>query len=201
MGIWSGIKYAVNSTLGTSEFKPLDYWVKTDNTSNKNGILSQKLSYITNYMERVNTELENIVEVFDYPKGVTMNNGSYIWVLAKFIAPFTGLYAVKAWSAKTGADVYLVKDVKYATAITKTNSYNEVRTVLAANCYKQYAVGDRVDKDSGGELTTDDLFYIGETTVASGHTIFNIYASAGEPVVILGVGSSHTVAIQVMCKG
>lgn len=29
MGLWSGIKYALNSTLGTSDFKPLDKYIES----------------------------------------------------------------------------------------------------------------------------------------------------------------------------
>lgn len=32
MGIWSGIKHAINSTLGTSEFQPLDKIIKSQRT-------------------------------------------------------------------------------------------------------------------------------------------------------------------------
>ena len=48
MGIWSAVKSALNSTLGTSSFQPLDYWIKNNNTASSTGTLSQKLSYLIN---------------------------------------------------------------------------------------------------------------------------------------------------------
>lgn len=46
MGIWAEIKYALNSTLGTSNFSPVDEIIKNGNTA-----LTNRLSTADNHVQ------------------------------------------------------------------------------------------------------------------------------------------------------
>lgn len=90
MGIWSAVKYALNSTLGTSSFQPLDYWIKNNNTASSTGTLSQKLSYLIN--QRQASLTGSGVTVYSRTGNVFGYSNGSLYTAAKFVAPVDGLY-------------------------------------------------------------------------------------------------------------
>lgn len=64
MGIWSGIKHALNSTLGTSSFKPLNKIVTDAETAIKNLVTSETTgveTHVTNKTSALETNLKSHV--------------------------------------------------------------------------------------------------------------------------------------------
>lgn len=73
MGFWAGIKYALNSTLGTDKFKSLDKILEDYTYDNKSLVASENLLYIA-YSGYINAKHEEYQQV---PIKITMrNNGS-----------------------------------------------------------------------------------------------------------------------------
>lgn len=92
MGIWAGIKYALNSTLGTSGFKSLDK------------LIEDKINVaVAKFEPRVSEEgTKKVVYSGDFKAPTEQQYTSNCTVLAKFIAPVTGIYKVQLTQSSTG---------------------------------------------------------------------------------------------------
>lgn len=59
MGFWSGIKHALNSTLGTSSFSPLDKIVNKESTSIRSAVNNTRDS-LTRSISGVDTNVKSL---------------------------------------------------------------------------------------------------------------------------------------------
>lgn len=196
MGIWAAVKYALNSTLGTTGFKSLDKLIE----DRVNEIKNQRQASLTgsgvtlfskDAQSRVSWEL------------------SYPIVLAKFIAPIDGIYALTL-DASFYYSIWKSGDVSPSLSYDGTNYQHNGR-------YDPYYV---YDKSSVGTVMTAMERVTYGTTNSKGYTLtytldqskdYALFTGAqliakdvsknspkyfrckaGEPVVLIGVSLGST---------
>lgn len=83
MGIWKEIKYALNSTLGTKYFMPLNEMVNRELVASNNIYFSTNENYTNSYKVPVETKIE---EEYNYKKSILVrcNGTCYINFIGKF---------------------------------------------------------------------------------------------------------------------
>lgn len=123
MGVWAGIKYALNSTVGTEGFAPLDKLID----DKVNTVLNQRQASLTG----VGTT------VYSSNNVISLGRNGYHCVVAKFTAPIHGIYTVDCTLRENGTrgasyTVSAPKDIttlvfpgdSYATYCNKTVLYD-----------------------------------------------------------------------------
>lgn len=154
MGFWTGIKYALNSTLGTSNFKSLDK------------IIEEKLSTITNKLNTLSSDTEKVRTATGTTATLASTSREYGGsstgtILYMEIAPITGMYTLQFSVGQDATTVYKVKD-------DLKNKY-----------YNAYSAGSGIPRDN---IDTDfEYLKYGERN-SSGSAYF--FAQAGEPIII-----------------
>lgn len=168
MAIWAEIKKALNSTLGTSSFKSLDAlltsaitsardnintnvnttktyaqnsqnYTATNNTGNKTGILSQKLTYLISLLENSTYGLSAIKnKLSGSPSTIcgtvnTQNNGKISQTLLNIegsgIVQFLSMYTTEGGYNQKMYEIY-IDDVKVTPNSTPYTNSNELRVSI-----------------------------------------------------------------------
>lgn len=178
MGLWAGIKYALNSTLGTSNFKSLDK------------IIEEKVKEYTAPLAK-DVSLTGV--------GKTIYSGSYSYtgrmsysqlrVVAKFIAPVSGLYKINGTNY---GRIYLAKSTINNIVTKADNSYSTSGFKDLYYVYKNVTVNGSINMSTEGETDLQKSAYLSAVNNHFNIPIFigdfsdkpMFYCFAGEPVVI-----------------
>lgn len=185
MGLWSGIKYALNSTLGTGGFKPLDTlltdWLSTNvgtrvTTSSLTGTLMQRINYIAS--QRAASLTGTGVTIYSGSTTSTTITRTYFKVIAKFIAPLDGIYRVTYPGANSGGKTSVGKLSREVCQWSPNSLFlvtgNEYYAYNLYSVNSNYTTGTYDPSLPRAELITL------EYSQKSG----SFYCKAGEPVVL-----------------
>lgn len=114
--MWSYIKKAINSTLGTNDFEPLNELFFKNKALNA----SENL-YYTIQGESVKVEEGTTYKI---PKSIKMYNSGSITIKSNLEAPYNGI--------NTYLKIY-INDVSYKSLSTEATSSTEVSTIVSFN--------------------------------------------------------------------
>lgn len=167
MGIWAAVKYALNSTLGTTGFKSLDKLIE----DRVNEIKNQRLASLTGTGTTV------------YSGSITAGTYSDRYIcIAKFVAPVSGVYKVTVTADKQSYSVPI--DVRKIVSAVASYCYN------ATNTSYSYVGARAIDQNlSYDSSSVNSVSYVSETDTSTvnwseyiadkGGTLFNLMPSIG----------------------
>lgn len=136
MGIWAGIKHALNSTLGTSDFKPLDELIadKIAKIVSGKSLAASDTTYKTLSSSAVSVEVETLSE--NYVKlgnSFTVNAPGSIRIIASVTNP---RYTDDMGTSYTtqNAKIYIVKgSINYSPVDELSNIFATIDTGITSN--------------------------------------------------------------------
>ena len=111
MGLWAGIKYALNSTLGTTNFKPLDKIFTDTDQRNKRFVIDESEELLSQRLDTTNNNM------YFYPE----ISGR---ILVKVAAGSTGYVVVYENDTKlTSLKASSLEDKTYELSVLRGNTY------------------------------------------------------------------------------
>lgn len=121
MGIWSGIKHALNSTLGTEEFQPLDQIIKgqkiliaNDNVIAviSNSLVNGNAIYPTIFTPKINGVIRILVKGFSTDRN---NSSQYIMIFENGIRKYNYLLPNQSSGVSEGSiDIPVIAGSAYS---------------------------------------------------------------------------------------
>lgn len=197
MAIWAEIKKALNSTLGTNNFKSLDTIISNaqvvlstsikaiddntliNNTANKTGILSQKNSYIISMLENSGYGLNALKNILgDGVKPSLTGTGTTVFSSTNKVSSSANYKCIAKFIAPVSG-IYNVA----LTAEAQTNVYNiDIKKVTSElMSYSYFSSGDniycytrRIEQEMSYEAST-----VGGTSYVIGTTTWNTVLDDG----------------------
>ena len=126
MGIWKEIRYALNSTLGTKYFMPLNEMVNRELVASNNRYFSTNENYTNSYKVPVETKIE---EEYNYEKSILVRCNGTCYI--KFIGEFP------VRKGATGNRDYLGNYYFFVTVAHKDGTTTEYSTSFIAVDYQE----------------------------------------------------------------
>ena len=131
--MWAGIKHALNSTLGTSAFKPLNVQIDEQTDLIESFILRNK-RYIAS--ENTLVSWNNAFELQSLPTGATRTIGTFKPYISGFANIKIWAYTLNGDYSRVNIKVYEDNTLKYETGgFSNENNFDDAYTVEIENCY------------------------------------------------------------------